>query len=108
MPLDGKTLRPRPGPRQPHGRPISFSASCLFSKTPNVVRDVVDVATHHLAALFAERAKAHPEREFLVFGSRRMSYAQAEREALALAEAFAGLGVQPGDRLAVALPNWPG
>jgi len=59
------------------------------------------VATHHLAALFAERAKAHPEREFLVFGSRRMSYAQAEREALALADAFAGLGVQPGDRLAL-------
>jgi len=65
------------------------------------------VATHHLAALFAERAKAHPEREFLVFGSRRMSYAQAEREALALADAFAGPGVQPGDRLAVDLPNWP-
>ena len=65
------------------------------------------MATHHLAALFAERAKAHPEREFLVFGSRRMSYAQAEREALALADAFAGLGVQPGDRLAVDLPNWP-
>src|SRR5881628_1096986 len=107
MPLDGKTLRPRPGPGQAHGRPISFSASCLFSKTPNVVGDVADVVTGHLAALFAQQAQEHPDREFLVFGSRRMTYAQVEREAVALAEALAGLGVQPGDRLAVDLPNWP-
>src|SRR3989442_1301280 len=69
--------------------------------------EVVDVATDHLAALFAEHAKAHPDREFLVFGSRRMSYAQVAREAVALAAALGGLGVQPGDRLAVDLPNWP-
>src|SRR3989449_7910638 len=29
------------------------------------------------------------------------------RDAVALAGALAGLGVQPGDRLAVDLPNWP-
>ncbi len=63
--------------------------------------------TGHLAALFAQRAQEHPEREFLVFGSRRMTYAQVEREAMALAEGLAGLGVRPGDRLAVDLPNWP-
>src|SRR5213083_1518505 len=83
------------------------TASCLFSKTLNVVGDVVDVATDHLAVLFAEHAEAHPDREFLVLGSRRMSYAQVQREALALADAFGGLGVQLGDRLAVDLPNWP-
>jgi fatty-acyl-CoA synthase len=71
------------------------------------VGDVVDVATDHLAALFAAQAEAHPEREFLVFGSRRMTYAQVAREAVALAEAFGGLGLKPGDRLAVDLPNWP-
>ena len=65
------------------------------------------MATDHLAALFAEHAKAHPDREFLVFGSRRMSYAQVAREAGALAHALGELGVQPGDRLAVDLPNWP-
>src|SRR2546426_8286503 len=32
-------------------------------------------------SLFAEHAEAHPDREFLVFGSRRMSYAQVQREA---------------------------
>src|SRR5438552_17064502 len=89
MPLNGKTLRPRPGLGQPHGRPISFSASCLFSKTLNVVRDVVDVAADHLAVLFAHAAREHPDREFLVFGSRRMTYAQVERDAVALGEALA-------------------
>jgi len=75
--------------------------------TLNAVGYVVDVATDHLATLFAQRAKQHPDREFLVFGSRRMSYRQIERDAVALAGALAGLGVQPGDRLAVDLPNWP-
>jgi fatty-acyl-CoA synthase len=68
---------------------------------------LAEVVTGHLATLFAERANEHPDREFLVFGSRRMTYAQVEREAAALAQALAGLGVQPGDRLAVDLPNWP-
>jgi len=71
------------------------------------VEDAADVVTGHLAALFAQQAKEHPDREFVVFGSRRMTYAQVEREAVALSEALAGLGVQPGDRLAVDLPNWP-
>src|SRR3989442_2871270 len=75
--------------------------------TLNAVGYVVDVATDHLATLFAQRAKQHPDREFLVFGKRRMSYRQIERDAVALAGALAGLGVQTGDRLAVDLPNWP-
>lgn len=61
----------------------------------------------HLAALFAERANAHPDREFVVSGNRRVTYAHAARDAQALAAAFAGLGVQPGDRIAIDLPNWP-
>ena len=75
--------------------------------TLNVAGYVVDVATDHLAVLFAHAAREHSGREFLVFGSRRMTYAQVEREAMAFAESLADLGVQPGDRLAVDLPNWP-
>ena len=71
------------------------------------MRDVADVVTGHLAALFARAAHEHPDREFLVYGSRRMTYGQVEREAVALAEALAGLGLRSGDRLAVDLPNWP-
>src|SRR5574341_132899 len=65
------------------------------------------VATDHLAALFAEQAKAHPEREFVVSGNRRVTYAHADRDAQALAGALTGLGLQRGDRIAVDLPNWP-
>ncbi|PYO77891.1 MAG: fatty acid--CoA ligase, partial [Gemmatimonadetes bacterium] len=68
---------------------------------------MADVETGHLAALFARAAREHPEREFVVFGSRRMTYGQVEREAVALAESLASLGLQTGDRLAVDLPNWP-
>src|SRR5947208_5064779 len=107
MPLVGKTLHPTGVPQRPTFRPISFNASCLFSKVHTAVRHVVDLATNHLAVLFALAAREHPDREFLVFGSRRMTYAQVEREAMAFAEALAGLGVRPGDRLAVDLPNWP-
>ncbi|HEV2751132.1 MAG TPA: AMP-binding protein [Gemmatimonadales bacterium] len=63
--------------------------------------------TGHLAALFARAAQEHPDREFLVYGSRRMTYGQVEREVVALAESLAGLGLRNGDRLAVDLPNWP-
>src|SRR2546429_9935256 len=107
MPLEGKTLRPQCARRQRTFPPITFHASCLLSMTLNAVGYVVDVATDHLATLFAQRAKQHPDREFLVFGSRRMSYRQIERDAVALAGALAGLGVQPGDRLAGGLPDWP-
>src|SRR2546427_12731672 len=108
MPLVGKTLHPTAVPQRPTFRPISFNASCLFSKVHTAVRHVVDLATNHLAVLFAQTAREHPDREFLIFGSRRMTYAQVEREAMAFAEALAGLGVQAGDRLGGELPNWPG
>ena len=65
------------------------------------------MVTDHLAALFAEAAKAHPDQEFVVTGHRRVTYAHADRDAQALAAALAGLGVSPGDRIAIDLPNWP-
>src|SRR2546426_10950831 len=108
MPLVGKTLHPTAVPQRPTFRPISFSASCLFSKVHTAVRHVVDLATNHLAVLFAQTAREHPDREFLIFGSRRMTYAQVEREAMAFAEALAGLGVQAGGRLAAGPPDWAG
>src|SRR5260370_7381066 len=107
MPLDRKTLHRGSTCGAGAARPVPFRASCLFSKTQTVVGVVVDVATDHLATFFAERANEHPHREFLVFGSRRMTYEQVDREAVALAGSLAGLGLEPGVRLAVDLLNWP-
>src|SRR3989454_4054118 len=54
--------------------------STLFPYTTLFRSHVVDLATNHLAVLFAQTAREHPDREFLIFGSRRMTYAQVERE----------------------------
>jgi fatty-acyl-CoA synthase len=66
-----------------------------------------DVVTRHLAGLFAERAEANPDGEFLVYGTRRMTYGQVAGQASALAAALTRLGVRAGDSVAVDLPNWP-
>jgi len=65
------------------------------------------VPATHLAALFQDRARAHPDRELLVHGERRLSYGEVARQAAGLAASLAGLGVGAGEKLAVDLPNWP-
>ncbi len=62
---------------------------------------------HHLALCLGERVREHPDRECVVFGERRLSYADVDDQATALAGAFRDLGVAAGDRIAVDLPNWP-
>jgi len=61
----------------------------------------------HLADAFAAAVERGPERPFLVFGNRRVSYGQADREVRALAAALADAGIAPGDRVATILPNRP-
>jgi acyl-CoA synthetase (AMP-forming)/AMP-acid ligase II len=46
-----------------------------------------------------------PEHEALVGRSGRLSYAALDRRCNQAARAFAALGIQPGDRVAVSLPN---
>jgi fatty-acyl-CoA synthase len=59
----------------------------------------------HLADAFAAAARRAPDHPCVVAGSRRMSFAQIQREVQALAASLAGLGVRPGDRIATVLPN---
>lgn len=61
----------------------------------------------HLADAFVAAARRSPDHACLVAGSRRLSYAQVDRESLALAAAIQDLGIGPGDRVAAILPNWP-
>ncbi|MBV9784920.1 MAG: AMP-binding protein [Acidisphaera sp.] len=51
-------------------------------------------------------ARAHPEREALVDGSRRLSYAQYWRQAQRLAAHWLRLGLTRDDVIAIQLPNW--
>jgi acyl-CoA synthetase (AMP-forming)/AMP-acid ligase II len=61
----------------------------------------------HLADAFEAAALRGPDRPFLVSLSRRLWYAQADREARARAAGFRDLGIEAGDRIAVILPNRP-
>ncbi|MBR9988513.1 MAG: acyl--CoA ligase [Gemmatimonadetes bacterium] len=64
-------------------------------------------AGRSVAQVLEERAREHPERVFLVFGDRRLTYGQVNARSSALAAALHELGVERGDRIALDLPNWP-
>jgi long-chain acyl-CoA synthetase len=50
---------------------------------------------------------AFAERDYLVYGDERLTYAQAHAQVVALAAWLQRQGVQPGDRVAVAMRNYP-
>jgi fatty-acyl-CoA synthase len=60
-----------------------------------------------VAQALEDRAREDPDRPFLIFGDRRLTYRQVESRAAALAAALHELGVERGDRIALDLPNWP-
>jgi long-chain acyl-CoA synthetase len=60
-----------------------------------------------LPELLLERAGQHPERPAVVFYNRVLTYRRLAEAARRFAAALAGLGVRPGDRVALLLPNTP-
>jgi long-chain acyl-CoA synthetase len=50
---------------------------------------------------------AHAEKDYLVYGDERLTYAQAHQQAAALAGWLTTQGVGPGDRVAIAMRNYP-
>ena len=60
-----------------------------------------------LADSLALRVREDPQRPFVVFGDRTLTYAQVDAQADALAAALHELGIEAGDRIALTLPNWP-
>ncbi|MGM9336190.1 long-chain-fatty-acid--CoA ligase [Streptomyces murinus] len=63
------------------------------------------MATLSVAAILAENARRRPAKTALVEGERRLSFGDAWQAALAQAGALTGLGVRPGDRVALMAPN---
>jgi long-chain acyl-CoA synthetase len=55
----------------------------------------------------SESARAHPDRPALLFKGHRVTYAELERQSDAFAAALVATAVEPGDRLALCLPNCP-
>ena len=60
-----------------------------------------------LLDFLANLARDHPDKPALLFKGTSMSYAELESQSNACAAAFASLGVRPGDRVALLLPNCP-
>jgi len=52
-------------------------------------------------------ARHHANRPALIAGERRWTYRELDEAASALAGGFAALGLKPGERLGLHLPNWP-
>ena len=58
-------------------------------------------------AALASRATTDPEGTFLIHGDEAVTFGQMETRAEALAASLHGLGIEPGDRVAVVMPSWP-
>jgi long-chain acyl-CoA synthetase len=61
----------------------------------------------NLATLLEDSARRHPDRDAVVLGDTRLSYADVDRAAGQVAGLLADLGVGPGDRVALSCPNLP-
>jgi len=61
----------------------------------------------NVAELLERSALWHGDRTALIFGERRWTYRELEAQASALAGGFSGLGLQPGERVGLHLPNGP-
>ena len=60
-----------------------------------------------VASVLEKQAAESPDGVFLVFGDRRFTFRQIDARATAMAAALHELGIERGDRIALALPNWP-
>ncbi len=60
-----------------------------------------------VAEALRDQAERRPDAPFLLAGDRTLTYAEVARQSRALAVGLRNLGVEPGDRIALDLPNWP-
>jgi len=66
-----------------------------FATAPQTVRDL------WLASA------AYGDRDYLVYDDERITYAEAQRQVASIANWLRAHGVQPGDRVAIAMRNYP-
>ena len=71
------------------------------------VPESIDYPNILLADALRQTAQAYPERTAMLFKGARISYAAFDRSVDRLAAALQQLGVKPGDRVAIHLPNCP-
>jgi fatty-acyl-CoA synthase len=78
-----------------------------MKRSPEMPQPVERSGPPTLAGFLADLASEHGEREAVVFEDRRWTYAKLAGEAARVASGLERLGVGPGERIGVLLPNWP-
>jgi fatty-acyl-CoA synthase len=81
--------------------PTSAASALSGSRPPGAEGE------HTLAAFLAGAAERHGAREAIVWEDVRWTYTDLAREAARVADGLRELGVGPGDRVGILLPNWP-
>ncbi|HEY7779884.1 MAG TPA: long-chain fatty acid--CoA ligase [Ktedonobacterales bacterium] len=61
----------------------------------------------NLAMLLEDNASKYPDREAIVFGDTRLTYARLNAAACQVANGLRALGIGPGDKVALSCPNVP-
>ncbi|GHF85348.1 long-chain-fatty-acid--CoA ligase [Kitasatospora xanthocidica] len=61
----------------------------------------------NLSVLLEDSARTHPDRDAVVLGSTRLTYAQVDAAANRVANLLVEHGIRPGDRVALSCPNLP-
>lgn len=65
------------------------------------------MTSYNLASLLEDTTAEHPERDAIVFGDTRLSYAQVNGAANQVANLLVERGITPGDKVALSCPNLP-
>ena len=68
---------------------------------------VITAAPPSLPAYFAHFAAEHADKDFLVAGPERLSFADVHAQALRVAHGLAARGIARGDRVGIAMRNSP-
>ncbi|MFD8756579.1 long-chain fatty acid--CoA ligase [Kitasatospora sp. NPDC059577] len=61
----------------------------------------------NLSVLLEDSARTHPDRDAVVLGPTRLTYAQVDAAANRVANLLVERGIRPGDRVALSCPNLP-
>ena len=67
----------------------------------------MEATLYNLSTLLEESARRFPDREAVVLGDTRLTYAQVDGAANQVANLLVSRGIQPGDKVALSCPNLP-
>ena len=105
----GEPARPPRAWRRPAAEraPGAYAARPWLAHYPPGVPADLDVPLVPLTQLLDDSAEAYPDRTALAYLGAQVSYRELRQQVDRFATALSGLGVAPGDRVAVILPNCP-